>query len=213
MTPRDVTQDCALRDATRLVAETYHGERGTRAYDAFEQANRTYFQNELPWPLITWALTPHGGCLGLTRAGRAPVITLHPSLLGGTEKDNPWQVAPVWLGWRYALDVLLHECIHVSVAYRLGGRTGPTSHNCPEWISEVNRLAPLLNLAVTAAMSKPARVRDDQGQSRVIRRSESTVPFRAIARFPTGVRQELGTAHAYYTGAGCNTGLDVTGEE
>lgn len=42
-------------------------------------------------------------------------------------------VHPAWLGWRYALDTLLHECMHVSVAYRLGGSTGPTSHNCDAW--------------------------------------------------------------------------------
>jgi hypothetical protein len=44
-------------------------------------------------------------------------------------------------------------------------------------------------------------------QGRVVRRSASTVSFKAIAGFPDGVRRELGTAHAYYTG---NTQLGVT---
>ena len=203
-----VTSNCVLRDATRLIARTYHGARGTWAYDAFDEINRTYFQNALPWPLLTWALTAHGRCLGHTQIGQAPVITLHPSVLGGTETANPWRVPSAWLGWRFAHDVLIHECIHVSVDHVLGGRTGPTSHNCPEWIREVNRLAPLLEVSVTAAMSKTARVRDEDGRSRVVRRSASSVPFAAITTFPYGVRYEEGTAHAYYTTG--NTQLRVS---
>jgi hypothetical protein len=62
-------------------------------------------------------------------------------------------------GDRYALDVLIHECIHVSVRYRLSGPSaGDSSHNNPEWIAEVNRIAPLIGLSgVDAAMSKPVR--------------------------------------------------------
>jgi hypothetical protein len=204
------TRNNVLQDATRLIAETYHGACGTWAYDTFDEINRSYFQNALPWPLITWALTAHGHCLGLTQSDLVPVITLHPSLLGGTEQKNPWGVPAGWLGYRYARDVLLHECIHVSVAYLLGGRMGPTSHNCSNWIAEVNRLAPLLKLPVTAARSKSVRVRDGNGMSHVKRQSASTVPFKAITTFPYGVRRELGTARAYYTG---NTQLDVTDSE
>jgi hypothetical protein len=89
---RTVTGNSVLQDASRLVAATYHGERGVRAYDAFACLNDRYFAGELPWPLITWALTAHGSCLGLTRADEAPVITLHPSLLRGREKPNPWSI-------------------------------------------------------------------------------------------------------------------------
>jgi hypothetical protein len=203
-----VTPNCVLRDATRLIAQTYYGDRGTRAYDLFEAINRLYFAGELPWPQIIWALTAHGHCLGLTSAQGAPIITLHPSLLRGREKPNPWKIQPAWLGWRYAVDVLLHECIHVAVAHCYGGSTGPTSHNCPEWIAEVNRLAPMLGLPITATMSRSRRVRDADGTSHVVRRCDGSVSFRAISTFPHGVRLELGTAAAYYTG--CNRELDVT---
>jgi hypothetical protein len=54
-----VTEHDVLQQATRLVAATYPGDRGTRAYDEFEIINRDYFDNVLPWPLITWALTAH----------------------------------------------------------------------------------------------------------------------------------------------------------
>ena len=193
------TDNTVLQADLRRIAAVYDGEHAVRAYDEFEEINAEYFAGELPLPRITWGLTPHGGCLGLTRMHGAPTITLHSSLLGGREKPNPWRVNPAWLGWRFALDVLLHECIHVSVAHRLGGHSGPTSHNCPEWIAEVNRLAPLLQLNVTAARSKTKRVRDAQGHSRVVRVSDSTVPFKAIATFPRGVRIALGTAAEYYS--------------
>jgi hypothetical protein len=206
----DETCNNVLHTATRVIAHTFYGERGLWAYDEFERLNTRYFFGALPWPLITWALTAHGRCLGFTRSSREhpPVITLHPSLLGGTEKRNPWHVDPAWLGWRYALDTLLHECMHVSVNYRLGGATGPTSHNNPQWIAEVNRLAPLLELPITAAMSRTKRVKDTDARSRVIRVSDSSVSFEAISRFPYGVRVELGRAAGYYTE--CDTQLDVT---
>jgi hypothetical protein len=73
----------------------------------------------LPWPHIIWALTPYGSCLGYSYRAGPPVIVLHPSLLGGTEKANPWQVPAGWLGWRFAADVLLHEAMHLSVIHRL----------------------------------------------------------------------------------------------
>jgi hypothetical protein len=86
------------------------------------------------------------------------VITLHPSLLGGTEKSDPWGIAPSFLGPRYAYDVLVHECIHLAIGQLRGGRRGPTSHNCDNWIAEVNRLAPLLGFHdVRAGRSKTVR--------------------------------------------------------
>lgn len=134
-----------LKRATMEVAEHYYGERGLWSYEMFEAINDTFFDGKLPWPHIVWALTPHGACLGYTSAGRAPVVVLHPSLLGGTEKVNPWGVPERWLGPAYAFDVLLHESIHVNVEYCLGGwqGEGTSSHNNEVWIAEVNRLAPV----------------------------------------------------------------------
>jgi hypothetical protein len=188
----DVTEAC------RLIARTYYGKQGQWAYESFEHINAVFFDGALPWPLIQWAITPHGGCLGLTQPGEAPVITLHPSLLGGTEKRNPWGVDAALLGVRLAYDVLLHECMHVSVSYLLGGAQGPTSHNNPQWIGEVNRLAPLLGLAVTAAPSKTKRLADETGKkTKVVRSTEGNVPFAAVATFPYGVRKALGQADFY----------------
>jgi hypothetical protein len=200
-----------FRAACRVVGEGCYGARGRWAYDAFEFINGHYFGGRLPYPLLVWALTAHGKCLGFTagcpHVGRAPVIVLHPSLLGGTEKADPWGIDPDWLGAAFALDVLLHELMHVNVNYHLGGSTGPTSHNCPEWVAEVNRLAPLLGFrGVRAAMSKTVRVADPclpvgpRGKpgTRVVRRSEGNVGFGAVCSFPHGLRAERGQADAYY---------------
>src|SRR5262245_5712966 len=109
--------------AIRMVVGLYYGEKGLWIYEAFDHLNAEFFEGMLPQPLIVWALTPHGCSLGRVRLdrGRPPVLTLHPSLFGGTERPDPWGIPPQWLGPRFAFDVLLHELIHLSVEYRLGG--------------------------------------------------------------------------------------------
>lgn len=189
-------------EATKLIARHYDGKKGLWAYEAFEYINERFYDNRLPWPLIRWAITPHGGCLGLTHSGDAPIIVLHPSLLAGSEKPNPWGVDPALLGVTYAFDVLLHETIHVSVRYLLGGATGPTSHNNPQWLSEVNRIAPMIGLEAKAGISKARRVvvtgDDGKSTSKVIRGVDDDCwPFKAVATFPGGVRYHLNQTDYY----------------
>jgi hypothetical protein len=216
-----VTGNCALqvgrngklgmsfRDATLIVAEHAYGAKGRWSYACFEFINHTYFAGRLPWPVIQWALTGHGRCLGLTRPhlSRPPVITLHPSLLGGSEKQNPWGIPASWLGLAYAFDVMLHESIHVQVSYNLGGIQGKTSHNCPNWIGEVNRLAPLLGFDdVQAGLSKTRRIADeslprtkrDKTATRVVRGWGGNLPGAAVFTFPHGLRAHQGLAQAHY---------------
>ncbi len=196
-----------LAAACRLIARHYDGAKGVWAYEAFDFINAAYFGGRLPTPLIRWTLTPHGRCLGFTRVAAAPEIALHPSLLGGTEKPNPWGVSPAELGVAYAFDTLVHECIHVENQCVQGGwhGTGDTSHNNPLWLGEVNRLAPLLGLAgVRAGASVTRRVAvagepTTRGKlpTKVARTTDGTVPFRAVATFPHGVRRHLGLVAAY----------------
>jgi hypothetical protein len=200
--------------ALRLVARHYYGDAGVWTYQAFDWVNAELFDGALPTPLIQWGLTAHGACLGLTRSAtdRGPVVTLHPSLFGGTERENPWQVNPAWLGARFAFDVLLHELIHVSVTYRLGGwrqAGGESSHNNPLWIAECNRIAPRIGLAdITTGRSVVKRVvipgelmPSGRPRTKPTRVTEGNVPFPAVARFPSGVRSYLNSAAAYYTTA------------
>jgi hypothetical protein len=213
----DVT-GVSLDAAVRQVAHHYEGERGEFAYRAFDWINGELFAGELPTPLIVWTITAHGRCLGLTRSSkRPPKIILHPSTLGGTEKPDPWGLRPDLLGWAYAFDVLVHECIHVSVAYRLGGAKGPTSHNNPQWLAEVERLAPLLGLeGLRVARSKTKRVRLEDGRSVVRRECSASVPYKALATFPYGVHKALGELDHYrdnrlpFAWEGCNAVLGVT---
>jgi hypothetical protein len=178
-----------IEEACCIVAGHYYGERGLWCYRAFAWINETLFFDDLPLPLITLGLTAHGKCLGWTankESDKPPVIMLHPSIWRGTEKPDPWGIAPDLLGDRYALDVLMHECIHVSVHYRLGGPSaGDSSHNNPEWISEINRIAPLIGLeGVDAAMSKVTR----EGK-KVRRVCKGNIPLCAAATFPHSVRR------------------------
>ncbi len=201
------------REAVVSVASAYFGNRGLFAYQAFDWINRELFASELPTPLILWSLTPHGGCLGLTAVSSSPVITLHPSLLGGTERANPWGFEPTTLGWALAFDVLIHECIHVSVMSRLAYRRkkSETSHNNPAWLAEVARIAPKIGLpGLVADRSRTKRVRDAEGGSRVVRVCESNVPYRALATFPHAVRMLRGETDIYrsnrlpFVWEGCN---------
>ena len=196
-----------LAAACRLIALHHDGAKGVWAYEAFDFINAAYFGGVLPTPLIRWALTPHGRCLGYTRVAAAPEIALHPSLLGGTEKPNPWGVSPAELGVAYAFDTLLHECIHVQNHWVQGGwhGTGATAHNNPLWVGEVNRLVPLLGFAgVRAGTSGTKRVpvagkptTRGKPPTKVIRDTAGTVPFGAVAAFPSGVRRHLGLVGIY----------------
>lgn len=198
-----------LKQACLLIARHYHGRWGEWAYEVYSGINQRFFAGELPWPHISWSLTPHGACLGYTWTAGPPVIVLHPSLLGGTEKQNPWGVPPAWLGPSFAFDVLLHEAVHVAVAHCLGGwrGKGETSHNNDAWIEEVNRLAPLLGFqGVEAGRTRPRRVpvegepRTRRGNlpTRVARVAAGNLPFWAVATFPRGLRMHLKLADAFY---------------
>jgi hypothetical protein len=196
-----------IAQACQLVAEHYQGARGVFAYQAFEYVNATSFANALPWPLILWTLTPHSACLGLTRATDGPpVIQLHPAVLGGSERTTPWGMNPDHLGPAFAFDVLLHECIHLAVQTLRGGGEGPTSHNNPAWVAEVNRLAPLQGFPdFIAGGSTVQRVREPgtTGPGKVQRQSGATlagepVPYATtVARFPYGLRVHLGQTDWY----------------
>ena len=200
-----------VEKACKLVAQTFYGEKGKWLYNAFEAINREFFDNAIPYPHIVIGLTAHGGCLGWcssSHGNRSPNIVIHPSVFGGTGKPNPWGLEPEWLGKCFAFDILLHECIHASVHYRLGGYagTGTSSHNNPKWISEVNRIAPLLGFKkLDAGMSKLQRVPvpgefTKRGKPVTVpkRVSQGNVPFKAITGFPESLRQHHRTAAHYY---------------
>src|SRR5713226_6336370 len=82
----------------RAIATAIDGERGRFAYQGFDWINSTLYQGQLPTPMILWGLTPHSHSLAFTHVGGdLPLIVLHPSLLGGTEKVSPWGMSPDWI--------------------------------------------------------------------------------------------------------------------
>jgi hypothetical protein len=206
--PAELARSC------RQISSAIEGERGSFAYQAFDWINATLYRHSLPTPLILWGLNPHSHSLGFTRIGdELHLIMLHPSLLGGTEKVDPWGIEPEWLGPTFALDVLIHESIHLSNLTRAGGFSGESSHNSPEWISELNRLSPLLgfpSFRAGANKLKRVAVEDEYGPSgkpktKPKRVSQATlhgemVPFDLVARFPHALREYLGNAEEYYGG-------------
>lgn len=198
-------------EAARLVAEQCYGRKGIWAHDAFDFINARYFGARLPHPHIVWGLTEYGGCVAWASSvadrSRQPVITLHPSLLSSDGPKPPWGIPRSWLGEALAFDTLLHECMHVHINTRLGGRDGPTSHNCERWVRQANRLAPMLGFdGIMFGRSKVVRVpikggiRGPRGKlpTRVVRVSTGNVPFAIGAGFPQSLRQFLGLAATHY---------------
>ncbi|MBX9791029.1 MAG: hypothetical protein K2Y37_19085 [Pirellulales bacterium] len=202
----------SFRDSCLVVAENVYGQKGVWAYESFAFINQNYFDGRLPWPQIVWALTEHGGCVAWASAShdksKPPVITLHPSLLRGSEKKRPWGIDARWLGPSLAFDTLLHECMHAHIDYNLGGQTGRTSHDCERWTRQVNRIAKLMGFeGIHAGRTKCVRVPDRNAPrtvrgkfaTTVVRKTLGNIPFRAVASFPQGLREHLGLAAAYYS--------------
>jgi hypothetical protein len=204
---------CGLIEASKDLAHLYWGDEGLFAYQAFEHINERFYDGQLPWVLIQWAPTEWGACLGYTRVSQEPVITLHPSIMRGSSRvsegdqhRNPWGVEDGVLGAVYAYEVILHESMHVWIEYVLGGSTGESSHNCPEWIAEVNRIMPLIGIrGVKAGMSKPKRMavageltKRGKQPTKVMRVSDGDLPLGAVSGFPHGVRRHLGLTDYYH---------------
>jgi hypothetical protein len=160
-----------LHIAYRTIADHVYGRLGRFAYAAFDYLNATFFQGKLPETLLLWDLTDHGHFLGWCRSSAEgpPIIKLHPALVAPAARppDEPvWHMPLSWFGWCLAYDVLLHECVHASVDYLLGGweyllgqRSYWSCHNNPVWVAEVNRIAPLLGYTGDAfTMKLPRRV-------------------------------------------------------
>jgi hypothetical protein len=150
------------------VCSAYHGEKGRFAYRAFEWANATIYDGELPTPLIQFALTPYGGACAVThsRPPEQPVITIHPSLWSGKGWDG---IEP---GPGEVLDAVIHELLHTYVDYvhadsdaSLRRAVSRSSHDNRAWAELVERFSPRV----------PGLERGVQASCRVSVRSGGTV--------------------------------------
>ena len=203
----DVTTE-GIATACKTVARAFYGTQGAWLYDCYDSLNAQLFHGELPPCLIALELTAHGKCLGFTRHHDSfPRITIHPSLFQGREKISPWGIDPADLGWRYALDTLIHEMVHVSVGYRLGGSSGSTSHDCPKWRAEVERIAAAIGLpGFKASSNKPVRIKtgalNKHGRPETIVKRGAPGPLDYVTtyKFPHSTRRALGQSDYYQNG-------------
>ena len=146
VTPQQQCYETVDFDTMRRVATAYWGDRGDFVYCAYSWANEYLFDGRVPVPLIQWALTPHGSCVGITSPSLdCPVITLHPAIWGRgclqvKLKHDVW--SGIFAGQLYTLDVLIHEMLHIFLEIRLAELAKgywKTSHDNFVWPVEVQR--------------------------------------------------------------------------
>ena len=133
-----------LKEASSIL----FGEYGRWLYDEWAKHNGNYFFGELQVPAIQCGLTPHGSSLGYYTPA-FNTITMHWSLVSKGKsvpflgKSMPFGIRP---SKDLASDVLLHEMIHQYLHQTGGYKEGDDPHWCDAWISELNRLAPMMGL-------------------------------------------------------------------
>jgi len=172
----------------RVLCRRYHGDKGSFAYAAFAWANREIYDDALPVPLLQWGLTAYGACIGMTRSRQtdAPVITLHPTIWFGPVGDGKRAAADY--GPRYALDVVIHELLHVYIMYSLRswGTPSKSSHDSAIWCREIERLSPKLDLLPFAAA--PTKRRKVDGRLRRVA-PEGCAQMSDVAQWPHPFRR------------------------
>jgi hypothetical protein len=172
--PRRKDHHLPGRDIVADLCTRYHGARGHFAYAALEWAQQHLYEDRLPLPLMQWALTPYGHCLGFTSYKQTDaVITLHPRI---------WRAGPM-----YTLDVIVHELLHVYIRWTLGHRSaiGNSSHDNAIWASEVMRLSPRLGLPAVRA-SRTVRRRAGKHLLRVM--PDGCISRDQLATWPHSLR-------------------------
>jgi len=178
-----------LRQAASV---TYAGDLGTWLYDTWASHNQAYFDGRLRPCGIVWGITPHGHALGHYQFA-LNVITLHTNLIMEQESINPWGIGGK-LGERFASDVLLHEMIHQANQQdypdgmaRVHDDHNLTSHNNEFWVSEVNRIAPLLGLHIKASLIKRKRI---DGKQKWLP-DENCISRDELSRFPYPLKPDV----------------------
>jgi hypothetical protein len=181
-------------DELGSLCTLYHAEKGAFAYRAYEWLNDIVFDGRLPVPLMQWALTAYGHCLGQTmpKPEQQPVITLHPAIWrrSWTNDAHGW-AASITPGPRYTLDVVLHELIHVEVEYLLAGHHGKSSHDNPEWCGAIERASKRLAgtmLELPRFKAQPTkRIRQNRRQLR--RTPEGCISMNDCCHWPESLRE------------------------
>ena len=140
----------------KAVGVEAYGGVGAWVYDEWQKLNATFFMGENIPGAIDWVSAPPNYSMGCYLFSENRIF-LHKGLVRPRYPTN-W---PEWcldnLNQRLASDVLLHEMIHQRIR-QTGGWDGESSHNNKRFVSEVNRIAALLGLKVTAKVIQAQRI-------------------------------------------------------
>ena len=136
-----------LADLKRQGVQRF-GEAGAWVYDEWNLLNETFFYGENIPGAIIWGSTLQGGSLGYYHVSEN-LIYLNKNLMRPIYPTRGVNWGIRHLNKRVASDVLLHEMIHQRVN-QTGGWVGETSHNNERFVDEVNRIAGLLGMDITA---------------------------------------------------------------
>ncbi len=161
----------------RDMARHFGGDMSDELFDYYAMVNQHFFGDRLPPVFLIEAITPYGRCIGMTQSSdRLPVILMHKGV------DSPAE----------RFYTVLHEAIHVSCGYVLKEKqTGKRSHETASWLSEVNRIAPLLgydNLTIAA----PKNVRRPKAEGGGLTRIQPDPPYSCSFRFPHELPTQTG---------------------
>lgn len=124
------------------------GNFGAWVFDEWKQLNDAFFYGENIVGEIIWGSTPQDRSLGYYSPNEN-LIVLHKTLMRPVYPTTNLKWEPRHLSKRKVSDVLLHEMIHQRV-HQTGGWEGENSHNNEKFVSEVNRIAKLLDIDIKA---------------------------------------------------------------
>jgi hypothetical protein len=166
-----------------ITARSYGVDIANLLYDYWEIINNTLYEAILPPPLITFENMTYGKFLGVCYSDYGHIRIKRPS------HEIAAQINPD------TISTLLHENIHYAKPYLIEGYkftvTRPkgadiTSHNCPYWISEINRIhKAITGEELNANFSKVKRV-----EGVITRVSLGDLERKEVACYPTKKRDK-----------------------
>ena len=163
------------------------GPAGEFAAAQFGRINRELFAGSVPPLPIVIGLTAYGHCIGLTRSGAAPRITLASEIFNGSGRETGGTLA--------VADVVLHEMVHAVLLLR----GEESAHNAAPWSRVLTELSPdVLGREVTARpvgtsrVPNPARETDPAAPKTIVVRqaAEGAMTQAELARWPQSMRPD-----------------------
>ena len=174
-----------------ITARSYGVDTAYLLYDYWEIINSILYEGKLPPPLITFENMSYGKALAVCYADYGHIRIQRPSRKIAPE-INPETVR-----------LLLHENIHYAKPYLMEDYNFTvippkgadiTSHNCPYWISEINRIHKfIIGEELNANFSKVKRV-----EGAVTRVSLGDLERKEISGYPTKKR-DIDLIYKYLT--------------